>query len=115
MHAGAPSYQATDWSEVVRLYDRLAQLWPSPVVALNRAVAVGLARGPSAGLAALEMLGAEPQLAGYGYLPAARAHFLQELGRHAEARSAYEEAILLTENAVERAFLAGRLERLGGA
>jgi len=115
VHAGAPSYQATDWSEVVRLYDRLAQLWPSPVVAFNRAVAVGLARGPSAGLAALDVLGAEPQLAGYGYLPAARAHFLQELGRHAEARSAYEEAILLTENAVERAFLAGRLERLGGA
>ncbi len=114
VHAEAPSWQDTDWREVVALYDLLAQLWPSPVVALNRAVALGLARGPEAGLAALEALAAEPQLAGYGYLAAARADFLRRLGRTAEARVAYEEALLLTENAVERDFLAGRLAELGG-
>jgi len=113
VHAEAPSYSETDWREVVGLYDLLVQLWPSPVVALNRAVAVGLADGPTVGLAALDDLAAEPQLAGYGYLPAARAHFLGRLGRTDEARIAYEEAILLTGNAAERDFLATRLDQLG--
>jgi len=113
VHAEAPSWDATDWAEVIALYDLLAQVWPSPVVALNRAVAVGFARGAAAGLAELDGLGAEPQLAGYGYLPAARAEFLQQLGRGAEAQLAYEEALLLTENAVERQFLLGRLASLG--
>jgi RNA polymerase sigma-70 factor (ECF subfamily) len=112
VHAQAGSWPDTDWGRVVDLYDTLAEVWPSPVVALNRAAALGFARGPEAGLAALEPLGAEPQLAGYGYLPAARAAFLAELGRVAEAREAYREAILLTENAVEREFLAGRLAEL---
>ncbi|MET7618684.1 hypothetical protein [Streptomyces sp. NPDC005408] len=95
------------------LYDLLVQIWPSPVVALNRAVAVGFAGGPAAGLAAVDALAAEPQLAGYGYLAAARADFLRRLGRTAEARSAYEEALLLTENAVESDFLEARLGQLG--
>ncbi len=112
VHAEAPTWQDTDWCEVVALYDVLVQIWPSPVVALNRAVAVGLARGPAAGLAALGALAAEPQLAGYGYLSSARADFLRRLGRTEEARQAYEEALLLTENAVERDFLAGRLKDL---
>ena len=112
VHAQARSWADTDWGRVVDLYDTLAEVWPSPVVALNRAAALGFARGPEAGLAALEPLSAEPQLAGYGYLPAARAAFLGELGRVAEARQAYQEAILLTENAVEREFLAGRLAEL---
>jgi RNA polymerase sigma-70 factor, ECF subfamily len=98
---------------VVALYDVLVQIWPSPVVALNRAVAVGLADGPDAGLEALDALAAEPQLAGYGYLAAARAEFLRRLGRTAEARSSYEEALLLTENTIEREFLATRLQQLG--
>ncbi|WP_405602533.1 sigma-70 family RNA polymerase sigma factor [Streptomyces sp. NBC_01410] len=115
VHAEAPSWEETDWREVVALYDLLVQIWPSPVVALNRAVAVGFAGGPAAGLAAVDALSAEPQLAGYGYLAAARADFLRRLGRTAEARSAYEEALLLTENAVESDFLAGRLEQLGSA
>ncbi|WP_406302859.1 sigma-70 family RNA polymerase sigma factor [Streptomyces sp. NBC_00885] len=115
VHAEAPSWEETDWREVVALYDLLVQIWPSPVVALNRAVAVGFAGGPAAGLAAVDALAAEPQLAGYGYLAAARADFLRRLGRTAEARSAYEEALLLTENAVESDFLAGRLEQLGSA
>jgi RNA polymerase sigma factor (sigma-70 family) len=112
VHAEAGSWPDTDWGRVVDLYGTLAEVWPSPVVALNRAAALGFARGPEAGLAALEPLSAEPQLAGYGYLPAARAAFLAELGRVAEARQAYQEAILLTENAVEREFLAGRLAEL---
>jgi predicted RNA polymerase sigma factor len=74
---------------------------------------VGFAEGASAGLAALDVLSGEPQLAGYGYLPAARADFLRRLGRVDEARSAYEEAVLLTENSVERDFLARRLRALG--
>ncbi|HXA60195.1 MAG TPA: sigma-70 family RNA polymerase sigma factor [Streptosporangiaceae bacterium] len=112
VHSEAPSWQDTDWREIVSLYDLLVQLWPSPVVALNRAVAVGQAEGPAEGLRALDALATEPQLAGYGYLAAARADFLSRLGRTAEARTAYGEALLLTENTVERAFLETRLNRL---
>jgi RNA polymerase sigma factor (sigma-70 family) len=115
VHAEAPSYGDTDWHEIVGLYDVLVQLWPSPVVALNRAVAIGLSAGPVSGLAALDGLAAEPQLASYGYLPAAQAHFLRALGRVEQARIAYQEAILLTENSVERDFLAARLEDLDDA
>ena len=110
VHAESPHWQDTDWAEVVGLYDVLVQIWPSPVVALNRAVAVGFASGPAAGLAALDALAAEPQLAGYRYLPAARAEQLSRLGRHGEARQAYAEALFLTENSVERAFLERRLD-----
>ena len=112
VHAESASYQETDWREVVGLYDLLLHRWPSPVVRLNRAVAVGMAAGPQAGLDALEPLGVEPALATYGYLPAARADFLRRLGRYAQARTSYEEALLLTENAVERRFLADRLSDL---
>jgi RNA polymerase sigma factor (sigma-70 family) len=111
VHAEAPSWDATDWGEVVALYDLLGQVWPSPVVALNRAVAVGFARGPEAGLVELDALAAEPQLATYAYLSASRADFLRRLGRDAEARVAYDEALVLTDNEVERQFL---LERRGG-
>ena len=78
VHAEAPSYDDTDWREIAGLYDVLIGVWPSPVVALNRAVAIGMAQGPTTGLAALDALAAEPQLAGYGYLAAARAHFLTD-------------------------------------
>src|SRR3954453_19165622 len=111
-HAEARSWLDTDWREIVALYDVLLQAWPSPVVALNRAVAVGLADGPAAGLAAIDALADEPQLAAYGYAAAARADFLRRLGRTDEARTAYGEALLLTENAAERAFLEGRMARL---
>ena len=114
VHAEAPTWADTDWAEIVALYGVLTRIWPSPVVALNRAVAVGFASGPAAGLAALDELAAEPQLAGYGYLPAARADLLRRLGRAEEARLAYSEALLLTTNAVEREFLAGRLAQLEG-
>ncbi|MCC5581340.1 RNA polymerase sigma factor [Microtetraspora sp. AC03309] len=112
VHAEAPAWEDTDWAEIVALYDLLVRLWPSPVVALNRAVAVGFAIGPAAGLAALDALVAEPQLAGYAYAASARGAFLARLGRVAEARVAYGEALLFTENAVERAYLAARLHDL---
>lgn len=114
VHADAATWQETDWREVVALYALLEARWPSPVVALNRAVAVGMAAGPAAGLAALDRLADEPALASYGYLPAARADFLRRLGRTTEARTAYQEALLLTANDVERDFLAGRLSGLDG-
>ena len=112
VHAQALTWEQTDWTEIVALYDLLLVGWPSPVVALNRAVAVGFERGPAAGLAVLDDLCAEPQLAVYSYLPAARADFLAKLGRVAEARQAYDEALLLTANEVERAFLTQRLADL---
>jgi RNA polymerase sigma-70 factor (ECF subfamily) len=112
VHSQSASWDATDWAEIVGLYDLLLHIWPSPVVALNRAVAVGLADGPAAGLAALDTLATEPLLATYSYLAAARADFLRRLGRAGEARAAYEEALLLSENAVERAFLADRLAQV---
>src|SRR3954468_9526855 len=113
VHAESPTWNDTDWREIVALYGVLVQLWPSPVVALSRAVAVGFACGAAAGLAALDALAGEPQLAGYGYLPAARADFLRRLGRVEEAREAYTEALFLTENAVERDFLTTRMRQLG--
>jgi RNA polymerase sigma-70 factor (ECF subfamily) len=112
VHASAPSFEATDWAQIVGLYDRLAAVWPSPVVALNRAAAIGLAEGPEAGLLALDDLSGEPALAGYRYLAAARAEFLRRLGRGDEAGEAYAEALALTENEVERAFLRRRLAAL---
>jgi RNA polymerase sigma-70 factor (ECF subfamily) len=110
VHAEAPTWDDTDWVQVVALYDVQLAHWPSPVVALNRAVAVGLRDGPRAGLEALDPLLAEPALATYGYLAAARADFLRRLGDRAAAAAAYEEALALTDNAVERAFLRSRLD-----
>ncbi len=87
VHAQAPSWDATDWHEIVGLYVVLMQIWPSPVVALNHAVAVGLAEGPQAGLDALDAIGTDPLLATYSYLASARADFLRKLGRTGEARA----------------------------
>jgi RNA polymerase sigma factor (sigma-70 family) len=110
VHAEAPSWADTDWPQIVALYDVLLRLWPcSPVVKLNRAAAIGLRDGPQAGLDALTPLLADPALAAYGYLSAARADFLRRLGRWAPAAEAYEEALALTDNEVERAFLTERL------
>jgi RNA polymerase sigma-70 factor (ECF subfamily) len=112
VHAEAPRWEATDWRQITELYDALTQIWPSPVVALNRAIAIGESRGPEAGLAALDQLATDPQLAGYHYLPAARAEFLRRLDRTEDARLAYHEALVLAGNAVERDFLARRLAEL---
>jgi RNA polymerase sigma-70 factor (ECF subfamily) len=107
-HATAPRFEATDWAQILALYDQLAAIWPSPIVALNRAIALGQARGPAAGLAALDALAAEPQLTSYHYLPAARAEYLRRLGRLDEARLAYDEALLLARNTTERDYLTAR-------
>lgn len=115
LHAASPSWESTDWDEIVALYDLLVVTWPSPVVALNRAAAIGLARGPDAGLDALALLDSEPHLSDYSYLASTRATFLRDLGRHAEARAAFEEALEHSENGVERAFLRQQIEGLPGS
>jgi RNA polymerase sigma-70 factor (ECF subfamily) len=114
VHDSSPTWAETDWSEILGLYDLLIELWQSPVVALNRAVALGFASGFEVGLAELDRLTDEPKLAAYGYLAAARADFLARLDRADEARTAYEEALVLTDNDVEREFLVARLESLNG-
>jgi RNA polymerase sigma factor (sigma-70 family) len=111
-HARAPSWEATDWPGIVEIYDALAAVAPSPVVALNRAVAVGLAGGPEAGLAALDAI-ESPALRDYHLLPSARADFLRRLGRRTEAAAEYRRALGLTDNAREKRFLASRLAELG--
>jgi RNA polymerase sigma factor (sigma-70 family) len=113
VHDEALTWDDTDWTEIVGLYDVLLETWPSPVVALNRAIAVGFAVGPAEGLAELDRLSNEPQLSRYGYLAAARADFLTRLGRADEAELAYEEAVILTDNDAERAFLIAKLEGIG--
>jgi RNA polymerase sigma-70 factor (ECF subfamily) len=112
IHAEASSWDETSWGEIVALYDLLLIVWPSPVVALNRAVAIGIADGPDAGLEALSDLTSDGALLGYNYLASTRADFLRRLGRKDEARLAYEEALSQCENEVERAFLVSRLREL---
>ncbi len=112
VHASAPHWDETDWHEIVGLYDLLIATWPSPVVALNRAVALSFAEGAEAGLRALDDLSAEPQLSAYPYLAAARANCLVRLERFDEAREAFTEAAQLTENSVERAHMLSRIEDL---
>jgi RNA polymerase sigma-70 factor (ECF subfamily) len=114
VHAEAPSYADTDWPQLLRLYDELLNAWPTPVVALNRAVAHAMTDGPEAGLADIEAIDRDGRLAGYRYLPAARADLLRRLGRLQDAADAYRTALGLTENAAERAFLAGRIAEVRG-
>jgi RNA polymerase sigma-70 factor, ECF subfamily len=111
VHSDAPAAAATDWPQILRLYDQLAALAPSPVVYLNRAVAVAEVEGPAAALALVDGL----ELDGYGLFHAIRADLLRRLGRDAEAAQAYEAAIARTENAAERAFLERRRRALGSA
>jgi len=106
VHAEAPTFKETDWAQIVSLYDLLLVSWPSPVVALNRAVAVGLADGPAAGLEALGPLAEEPRLACYRTWQQ-RVPIFSDDSPDAEARLFYDEALMLTENGAEREFLAG--------
>jgi RNA polymerase sigma-70 factor (ECF subfamily) len=112
LHAQAPTYEETDWPQILVLYDRLLEVWPSPVVALNRAVALSMVDGPECALAAVQELERDVRLAGYRYLPATKADLLRRLGRHAEAAAAYDQALALSENAAEQAFLESRRTRL---
>jgi RNA polymerase sigma factor (sigma-70 family) len=107
-HARARTPEQTDWTAIVALYESLAQLAPSPVVQLNRAVAVSMASGPSAGLEMVDRLVAERSLEGYHLLPSVRGDFLFKLGRLDEARVEFERAASLTHNARERALLMAR-------
>jgi RNA polymerase sigma-70 factor, ECF subfamily len=113
-HAVAPSYDQTRWWRVVALYDALLREWPSPVVALNRAVALAEVVGPDAALTEVDRLAADGRLAGYRYLPAARADLLRRLGRAAESGAAYEEALALADNEAERVFLQSRIDEVRG-
>ena len=107
-HARARSAQETDWARIVALYDALAQLSPSPVVELNRAVAVAMAFGPRAGLELVDELASEPALKSYHLLPSVRGDFLFKLGRFGEAREEFERAARLTKNGRERTLLLDR-------
>jgi predicted RNA polymerase sigma factor len=107
-HARAATAAETDWPRIVALYDAVAQLTPSPVVELNRAVAVGMAFGPAAGLELVDALVAEPALRTYHLLPAVRGDLLRKLGRPDEARAEFERAASLTQNVRERELLRRR-------
>ncbi len=113
VHAEASSAAATDWAQIVGLYDVLLRLEPSPVVALNRAVAVAMRDGPASGLALVDALLADGSLADYHLAHAARADFLRRLDRPGEAREAYVRALALTRQDAERRFLQRRLDELG--
>ncbi|MEU9399728.1 sigma-70 family RNA polymerase sigma factor [Streptomyces sp. NPDC048242] len=109
LYAEAPTYAATDWPQIVALYDRLLSLWPSPVVALNRTVPLSMAQGAAVALVQVEALEQDGRLSGYQYLPAVKAELLRRLGRMDEAGVAYRQALELTGNEAERAYLIGRL------
>ena len=107
-HDQARTAGETDWAQILGLYEVLARIAPSPVVELNRAVALAMVAGPAAGLAAIDAIGADPAMGGYRFFHAARADLLRRLDRWPEAMAAYERALALDPNAPERAFLEGR-------
>jgi RNA polymerase sigma-70 factor (ECF subfamily) len=113
-HGRARTYDETDWERILDLYDALLTVWPSPVVALNRVVAVLMVRGPAAALADLAAVEDDGRMAGYRYLAATRADLLRRLGRAPEAAAAYQEALELSDNAAEKAYLSGRLAEVSG-
>jgi RNA polymerase sigma-70 factor, ECF subfamily len=111
VHADARHADATDWTQIAALYGELARITPSPVVELNRAVAVAMAAGPEEGLRLVERIGG---LDGYHLLHATRADLLRRLDRREEAAAAYQQALALASNDAERSFLARRLAEVGG-
>jgi RNA polymerase sigma factor (sigma-70 family) len=113
-HARARTGAETDWERIAALYDALAQLMPSPIVELNRAVALAMAFGPAAGLELIDTIVSEPSLKAYHLLPSVRGDFLFKLGRLAEAQAEFQRAALLTQNARERAFLLDRARACDG-
>ena len=110
LYVDAPTYEQTDWAQIVELYDALLAVWPSSIVALNRAVAVAEASCPALALAEVEQLELGGDLDGYQYLPAVKADLLRRLGRNADASASYERALELTQNEAEREFLMHRLQ-----
>lgn len=112
VHSAAPTFAATDWPQIVGLYDLLAQAAPSPVVEINRAVAVAMRDGPAAGLALIDAILARGDLATYHLAHSARAELCRQLGQITEARAAYQRALALAQQEPERRFLERRLARL---
>ena len=112
VHAEAESVAATDWRQIVALYDQLLRIQPSPVVQLNRAVAIAMRDGPEAGLAQIDAVLEQGELANYYLAHSARADMYRRLGRTAEARSSYEKALALTQQEPERQFLQERIRQL---
>ena len=112
LHCQAPRAEDTDWPQIVRLYDLLEREAPSPVVSLNRAVAVAMHEGPAPGLALVDALAASGDLDEYHLLHAARADLLRRLGRIADASASYRRALALATNESERRFLERRLKSL---
>jgi len=112
VHADAASPAATDWAQIAALYDVLARVEPSPVIELNRAVAVAMRDGPQAGLALIDAILARGDLADYHLAHSARAEFCRRLGRTAEARTSFKRALSLTRQEPERRFLERRLAEL---
>jgi RNA polymerase sigma-70 factor (ECF subfamily) len=115
VHAEATDAAATDWTQIVALYSLLARAEPSPVVELNRAVAVAMRDGPQAGLTIIDSILARGDLGDYHLAHAARADLCRRLDRNTEARSSYERALALTQLEPERRFLGKRLRELGGS
>ncbi|MFI6511178.1 RNA polymerase sigma factor [Streptosporangium sp. NPDC050855] len=113
LHAEAPGYAETDWPQILTLYDELLRIWPSPVVALNRAVAVSMVHGPEVALTEVEALEREGRLAGYLYLHATKADLLHRLGRDTEAVRSYRAALELGGNVAEQEFLTERIRSAG--
>src|SRR5246500_2903673 len=112
VHAGAESTAATDWRQIVALYDQLVRIHPSPVAQLNRAVAIAMCDGPEAGLAHIDAVLEHGELANYYLAHSARADMYRRLGRTAEARASYEKALALTQQEPERQFLQERIQQL---
>ena len=113
LHAQAPRYEATDWPQIVGLYEVLLRIYPSPVIELNHATAVAMVDGPARALGLLDALAARGSLDGYHLLPAARADLLRRLGRREEAKDALRTALALAKLAPERRLLTRRLTELG--
>jgi RNA polymerase sigma-70 factor, ECF subfamily len=112
LHADAESPAATDWPQIVALYDQLSRIQPSPVVRLNRAVAIAMRDGPEAGLVHIEAALKDGELAEYHLAHSARADMYRRLGRNDEARTFYEKALSLTQQEPERQFLQERIRQL---
>jgi RNA polymerase sigma-70 factor (ECF subfamily) len=112
IHADAESVAATDWRQIVALYDRLLQIHPSPVAQLNRAVAIAMCDGPDAGLEQIDAVLEQGELANYYLAHSARADMYRRLGKTAEARASYEKALALTQQEPERQFLQERIRQL---
>jgi predicted RNA polymerase sigma factor len=112
-HARARTADATDWQQIAALYGALAEIVPSPIIELNRAVAIGMADGPAAGLALVDEVATEPALKAYHLLPSVRGDLLFKLGRKAEARDEFIRASTLTQNAREKALLEARAAACG--